>query len=343
MAPEEVEEEVAPEEESLRKKSRPKPAVPGRSRRSRAGNRRRQRRSSAARTGEAPARSPSAALTVAVAPLRASVASERMAGRMQSLPTCAQLERAARDDRQRQPPLRPPKTQPSPYSWSSPPAAISSSWVPCSAILPSSRTTILPARRIVERRWAMTIAVRPWSRRSRPFSIVFSVRTSTLEVASSRIRMRGSASRARAKATSWRWPAESWTPRSPTSVSIPSGQRGDELGGADRGRRPPRSPPGSPPAARRRRSRGRCRRRGSPPGGRSRAGAAAPAAAPRAGRGRRPAPGPSAGRRSARPAWRRSTCRPRWRRPGPGSGPAARAGRRPRSAQASSAGSASSL
>ena len=35
--------------------------------------------------------------------------------------------------------------------------------------------------------------------------------------------MRGSASRARAKATSWRWPAESWTPRSPTSVSIPSG------------------------------------------------------------------------------------------------------------------------
>ena len=70
----------------------------------------------------------------------------------------------------------------------------------------------------------MTIAVRPWSRRSRPFSIVFSVRTSTLEVASSRIRMRGSASRARAKATSWRWPAESWTPRSPTSVSIPSGR-----------------------------------------------------------------------------------------------------------------------
>ena len=36
--------------------------------------------------------------------------------------------------------------------------------------------------------------------------------------------MRGSASSARAKATSCRCPAESWTPRSPTWVSIPSGR-----------------------------------------------------------------------------------------------------------------------
>ena len=51
-----------------------------------------------------------------------------------------------------------------------------------------------------------------------------SVVASTLEVASSRIRMRGSASRARAIATRWRWPPESVCPRSPTSVSSPSGR-----------------------------------------------------------------------------------------------------------------------
>ena len=60
-----------------------------------------------------------------------------------------------------------------------------------------------------------------------------SVRTSTFDVASSRIRIRGSASSARAKATSWRWPADSCAPRSPTSVSIPSAQPLDERVGAD--------------------------------------------------------------------------------------------------------------
>ena len=65
----------------------------------------------------------------------------------------------------------------------------------------------------------MTIAVRPPSSRRRPFSIFDSVWMSTFEVASSSTRMRGSAISARAKATSWRWPAESWAPRSPTSVS----------------------------------------------------------------------------------------------------------------------------
>ena len=179
----------------------------------------------------------------------------------------------------------------------------------------------------------MTIAVRPASRRSRPRSIVFSVRTSTFEVASSRIRMRGSASSARAKATSWRWPAESWTPRSPTSVSIPSGSARDELGRADGGDR----------------RFDLLEARLGPAEGDVLADAAGeeeallgddPELAPQrlllhaaqvvavdqhAAR--------AAGRRSARPAWRRSTCRRRSRRPGPGSARAARAGRPPRSAQ----------
>ena len=76
-----------------------------------------------------------------------------------------------------------------------------------------------PAPRIVESRWAITIAVRPASSRRMPSSIRLSVWMSTLEVASSSTRMRGSAISARANATSWRWPAESWIPRSPTSVS----------------------------------------------------------------------------------------------------------------------------
>ena len=94
--------------------------------------------------------------------------------------------------------------------------------MPLSAIVPCSRTTIRLARLIVDRRWAMTIAVRPASSRSRPCSIRRSVRTSTFEVASSRIRIRGSASSARAKATICRSPADSDVPRSPTSVSTPS-------------------------------------------------------------------------------------------------------------------------
>jgi hypothetical protein len=40
---------------------------------------------------------------------------------------------------------------------------------------PCSSTTMRPASRIVERRWAMTIAVRPASRRRRPSSILRSV------------------------------------------------------------------------------------------------------------------------------------------------------------------------
>ena len=65
----------------------------------------------------------------------------------------------------------------------------------------------------------MTIAVRPASSRRSPCSIRPSVWMSTFEVASSSTRIRGSEISARVKATSWRWPAESWIPRSPTSVS----------------------------------------------------------------------------------------------------------------------------
>ena len=68
-------------------------------------------------------------------------------------------------------------------------APSSSSCVPCSTIRPSSSTTIRPAWRIVDSRWAMTIAVRPASSRRRPCSIRVSVCMSTFEVASSRTRI----------------------------------------------------------------------------------------------------------------------------------------------------------
>src|SRR5699024_11426642 len=42
-----------------------------------------------------------------------------------------------------------------------PSAAISSSWLPCSTIAPASITRMVSASRIVDRRWAMTNAVRP--------------------------------------------------------------------------------------------------------------------------------------------------------------------------------------
>ena len=73
--------------------------------------------------------------------------------------------------------------------------------------------------RMVERRCAITKAVRPRRSRRSACSILRSVAMSTELVASSRIRMRGSARSARAKATSWRWPSERRNPRSPSWVS----------------------------------------------------------------------------------------------------------------------------
>ncbi len=97
-------------------------------------------------------------------------------------------------------------------------ARSSSSWLPRSTTRPASMTTISSASEIVERRWATTKVVRPAITSRKPFLISSSVRASTDEVASSRIRMRGSAISARAIAIRWRWPPESVSPRSPTIV-----------------------------------------------------------------------------------------------------------------------------
>ena len=103
---------------------------------------------------------------------------------------------------------RPPRTAPS--------------WVPRSTIRPFSTTRIWSARRIVERRWAITNVVRPFMSQESPSWMRASDSESRLDVASSRIRIRGSARIARAIATRCRWPPESRTPRSPTTVSYPS-------------------------------------------------------------------------------------------------------------------------
>ena len=85
-----------------------------------------------------------------------------------------------------------------------PSCAMSSSWLPISAISPSFITTMRSALRMVDRRCAITSEVRPrrivfsacWIRRSECVSM--------FAVASSRMRMRGSAMIARANAMSWR-------------------------------------------------------------------------------------------------------------------------------------------
>ena len=213
---------------------------------------------------------------------------------------------------------------------------------PDSAIAPPSRTTILPARRIVERRWAMTIAVRPASSRSSPRSITFSVRTSTFEVASSRIRIRGSASSARAKATKLPLPGAELDAALADLGLEPVRQRRDEVGRADRARPPPRSPPsraaGRPKAMFSRTvPENRKPSWGTIPSCRRSASLLHPAQVVAVDQ----TPARAAGRRSARRASRTSTCPRPSPRPAPASGPAARAGRRPRSAHSTLAPSAS--
>src|SRR5216683_238629 len=78
---------------------------------------------------------------------------------------------------------------------------------------------------MVERRCAITNVVRPRRRVRKPSWMAASLSESRLEVASSRIRIRGSARIARAIETRWRSPPESFTPRSPTSVSYPCSNR----------------------------------------------------------------------------------------------------------------------
>ena len=85
---------------------------------------------------------------------------------------------------------------------------------------------------MVDRRWAITIDVRPRMSSAMPRSMTRSVSGSTLAVASSRIRISGSRARARAKATSWRSPAEKFAPRSTTGASRPSGRVRDDAVGA---------------------------------------------------------------------------------------------------------------
>ena len=95
---------------------------------------------------------------------------------------------------------------------------------PASAMRPWWMTTMRDARRTVDRRWAMTIEVRPLISSAMPRSITRSVSGSTLAVASSRIRISGSRASARANATSWRSPDEKLAPRSRTRASSPSGR-----------------------------------------------------------------------------------------------------------------------
>ncbi|CAM5502817.1 hypothetical protein SCYAM73S_04154 [Streptomyces cyaneofuscatus] len=96
---------------------------------------------------------------------------------------------------------------------------MSSAGAPSSTMRPPSITSTRSAISTVDRRWAITTAVRPCSIVSMARCTARSPGMSRELVASSRIRTAGSASRARAKATNWRWPAEIRPPRLRTSVS----------------------------------------------------------------------------------------------------------------------------
>ena len=135
-------------------------------------------------------------------------------------------------------------------------------------------------------RLATTTVVMPVRRAPRPVRIRASVVGSRLEVASSRSRTAGRRSERRARATRWRWPPERVTPRSPTTVSTPCGQLGDER------RRP--GPGRAPSAARSSRGRPedvdvaaqRCRRTGTAPGRRAPGRGVAAATSPASGTNR---------------------------------------------------------
>mmetsp|Transcript_12657 Transcript_12657/g.32098 ORF Transcript_12657/g.32098 Transcript_12657/m.32098 type:complete len:162 (+) Transcript_12657:3-488(+) len=104
----------------------------------------------------------------------------------------------------------------------SPLSARSSSCVPCSASWPCSRTQIRLALRTVESRWAITTVVRVHIILSSASCTNASDSVSRADVASSSSSTLGSAIIARAIATRCFCPPESWTPRSPTTVSYPS-------------------------------------------------------------------------------------------------------------------------
>ncbi len=91
---------------------------------------------------------------------------------------------------------------------------------PGPTIRPSSITTIRSASLIVRIRCATTRQVRPFISSLRPARISSAVWVwvSTLDRASSRIKIEGSRMIARARAVLWRCPPDRVTPRSPTSV-----------------------------------------------------------------------------------------------------------------------------
>ncbi len=90
---------------------------------------------------------------------------------------------------------------------------------PTASTLPSSIKTILSSPSTVEMRWAISRVVFPARLFFRLSRMIFSVRVSTAETESSRIRMGASFSRARAMEMRCFWPPETVTPRSPRTVS----------------------------------------------------------------------------------------------------------------------------
>ena len=116
------------------------------------------------------------------------------------------------------------------------PGPAASSWSPSSTTRPWSSTAICSASRIVDRRCAMVIVVRPAMSRSRAAWSSRSVSLSRALVASSSTRTRGLRSRVRAMARRCFSPPENRWPRAPTTVSSRSGRRRDErrdLGGLE--------------------------------------------------------------------------------------------------------------
>jgi hypothetical protein len=96
-------------------------------------------------------------------------------------------------------------------------------WVPCSITRPSDITRIWSASTTVDRRWAITRVVCSAATSASVSWIACSVRLSSDEVASSKIRICGFLRIARAMATRCFSPPDSFSPRSPTTVSHPSG------------------------------------------------------------------------------------------------------------------------
>mmetsp|Transcript_10713 Transcript_10713/g.25409 ORF Transcript_10713/g.25409 Transcript_10713/m.25409 type:complete len:133 (-) Transcript_10713:3597-3995(-) len=91
-------------------------------------------------------------------------------------------------------------------------------------IWPLFITAMTWARRIVDSRWATMIVVRPCMSFSRASATSCSLSVSRALVASSRRSTDGSFRTARAIAMRCFWPPERFVPRSPTSVSNPSGR-----------------------------------------------------------------------------------------------------------------------